>query len=136
MPTLTATRLRSLETAARQAAKASYSPYSGFAVGAALLTGSGKIFSGTNVENASFGLTQCAERTALCTAVAAGERELLAVAIYTPTPDPVTPCGACRQVLNEFGPHARIICLCDGPDRLDLSLDSLLPGAFGPANLA
>ncbi|MDB6126340.1 MAG: cytidine deaminase, partial [Verrucomicrobia bacterium] len=97
---------RKLERAARAAAKGSYSPYSKFRVGAALLAGSGKIYTGANVENASYGLCNCAERTALFTAVAAGERHVEAVAVYTPTTTPTPPCGACRQVLNEFGPSA------------------------------
>ena len=80
--------VRRLEKAARAAAKAAYAPYSNFRVGAAVLGGSGRIFSGCNVENASYGLCQCAERTALFTAIASGERSVRAVAIYTPTADP------------------------------------------------
>jgi len=124
-----------LEKLARAAAKASYSPYSQFAVGAAVLAGSGKTYAGTNVENASFGLCNCAERTAIFSAVAAGERKIKCVVVYTPTPNVTTPCGACRQVINEFGPSARVISVCDSKDRLDLSLETLLPGAFGPGNL-
>ena len=126
---------RKLERAARQAAKNSYSPYSKFPVGAALLAGSGKIYTGTNVENASYGLCNCAERTALFTAVAAGERHIEAVAVYTPTTTATPPCGACRQVINEFGPSALIICVCKGDDRLEFPLSQLLPAAFGPNNL-
>ncbi|MEO7413240.1 MAG: cytidine deaminase [Opitutaceae bacterium] len=126
---------RRLEKAARTAAKASYSPYSKFRVGAAILTVSGKIFSGCNVENASYGLCNCAERTAVFTAVAAGERRIMAVAIYTPTKLPTSPCGACRQVINEFGPQAVIISICDGAQRQERTLDALLPESFGPNNL-
>ena len=97
---------RKLEKAARTAAKASYSPYSKFRVGAAILTGSGKVYTGANIENASYGLCNCAERTAIFTAAAAGERTVKAVAVYTPTRTATTPCGACRQVINEFGPTA------------------------------
>jgi cytidine deaminase len=80
-----------------------YSPYSSFPVGAALLCTSGEIYTGTNVENRSFGLTNCAERSALFTAVSAGEREFSALAVVAPLSDvPVPPCGACRQVLSEF----------------------------------
>lgn len=125
-----------LERLARRAAKASYSPYSRFSVGAAILTGSGKIYGGTNVENASYGLCNCAERTAIFTAAAAGERKITCVVVYTPTPSATPPCGACRQVINEFGPQARVISLCDSDDRIDTTLDALLPGAFGPGNLA
>lgn len=127
--------LRRLEKAARIAAKGSYSPYSKFRVGAAILTGSGKMFTGANVENASYGLCNCAERTAIFAAAAAGERVLRAVAVYTPTKTATTPCGACRQVINEFGPTARIVSVCNGTGRIDTTLDQLLPSAFGPKNL-
>ncbi len=135
MPRPTPTIVRRLEKAARQAAKASYSPYSKFRVGAAILTGSGKVFTGTNVENASYGLCNCAERTAIFSAVAAGERTVRAVAVYTPTRTATSPCGACRQVINEFGPEALVISVCDGKGRIETTLDQLLPDAFGPKNL-
>lgn len=124
-----------LVKSARAAARKAYAPYSKFRVGAAVLAGSGKIFSGANVENASFGLCNCAERTAVFTALAAGEREIKAVAIYTPTAAPTSPCGACRQVINEFGPTAVIVSTCDTEARLETTLDALLPFAFGPAQL-
>ncbi|MBC7365678.1 MAG: cytidine deaminase [Undibacterium sp.] len=126
---------RRLEKAARAAAKKSYSPYSKFPVGAAILCGSGKIYTGCNVENASYGLCNCAERTAIFTAAAAGERTIKAVAVYTPTAAPTSPCGACRQVINEFGPTALVISVCDSAARIETTLDQLLPHAFGPANL-
>jgi len=125
-----------LQKAARAVAKKSYSPYSNFPVGAAVLAGSGKIFTGTNIENASYGLCNCAERTAIFSAVAAGERKLRCVVVYTPTETATTPCGACRQVINEFGPEARVISICDSADQIETSLSALLPGAFGPENLA
>ena len=87
---------------AKEASKNSYSPFSRFAVGAAVMTTNGKIYQGCNVENSSFGLTNCAERTAIFKAVSEGEREILAVAIYSPNSDSCYPCGACRQVLYEF----------------------------------
>jgi cytidine deaminase len=132
---LSPSQIRRLAAAARRAARSSYAPYSEFRVGAAVLTASGKIFSGCNVENASSGLTICAERTAVFTAVAAGQRRLVAVAVYTPTPRPTAPCGACRQVIHEFGPTATVLCGCDSPDRIEISLDQLLPKAFGPKDL-
>lgn len=93
----------SLHGAARRAAEASYSPYSKFRVGAALLCEDGRVFTGTNVENRSFGLTICAERSAIVAAVSAGYRHFEALAIATPdSPAPVGPCGACRQVISEF----------------------------------
>jgi cytidine deaminase len=132
---LSPSQIRRLAAAARRAARSSYAPYSEFRVGAAVLTASGKIFSGCNVENASSGLTICAERTAVFTAVAAGQRRLVAVAVYTPTPRPTAPCGACRQVIHEFGPTATVLCVCDSSDRIEISLDQLLPKAFGPKDL-
>jgi cytidine deaminase len=124
-----------LEKAARAAAKASYSPYSKFRVGAAILTGSGKIYTGTNVENASYGLCNCAERTAIFSAVAAGEKTVKAVAVYTPTKFAHAPCGSCRQVINEFGPTALIISVCNSADRHEGALSRLLPDAFGLRHL-
>ena len=125
-----------LEVAARAAAALAYAPYSKFRVGAAVLMESGKIYRGANVENASYGLGCCAERTALFTALAAGERKLQAVAVYTPTAAPTSPCGACRQVLSEFGPDALVISVCDSTRRQENSLAVLLPEPFGPRNLA
>ena len=126
-----------LVTAARAAAERAYCPYSRFPVGAAVLTGTGEICAGCNVENASYGLTICAERNAIFQAVAQGRGPLsiVAVVVYTPTATPTAPCGACRQVINEFGPDARVISVCDGPVSLESSLGILLPNAFGPGNL-
>lgn len=128
--------IRRLELAARKAADSAYAPYSNFKVGAAVLGGSGKIYRGCNVENASYGLCNCAERTAIFSAVAAGERTLKAVLVYTPTPTPTMPCGACRQVINEFGPQAVVISLCNSSQRRTRLLPDLLGDAFGPGNLA
>ena len=132
---LTPATLRRLEKAARAAAKASYSPYSKFRVGTAVLAGSGKIYSGCNVENASYGLCNCAERTAIFTAATAGERKIRAVVVYTPTPTPTMPCGACRQVINEFGAQATVISICNSAKRIETTLPALLSEAFGPENL-
>ena len=101
-----------------------------------MLTASGRVFGGCNVENASYGLGNCAERTAIFNAVSAGQRALRCVVVYTPTPKATAPCGACRQVIHEFGPGTRIVSICDSKDRLDTTLDALLPAAFGPADLA
>jgi cytidine deaminase len=126
-----------LVAAAREAAARAYCPYSRFNVGAAVLTSAGEIFSGCNVENASYGLTICAERNAVFQAVSRGRGPLSirAVVVYTPTAEPTAPCGACRQVINEFGPNALVVSTCSGPDSLESSLEQLLPKAFGPGNL-
>src|SRR3954451_9055809 len=128
-----------LLTAAKQAAGRAYCPYSRFRVGAAVLTDRGEIFAGCNVENASYGLTICAERNAVFQAVSATNAEspsrLRAVLVYTPTPTPTAPCGACRQVINEFSEDCEVVCVCDGSEEIHASLGSLLPDAFGPRNL-
>lgn len=125
-----------LEAAARKVAANAYVPYSRFAVGAAILTAEGEMFTGCNVENAAYGLTNCAERTAVFSARAASKtQEIVAVCIYTPTDTPTPPCGSCRQVLNEFGPGMRVRMICNGPEVVERTLDQLLPGAFGPKNL-
>jgi cytidine deaminase len=125
-------RLRELATAASRRA---YCPYSDFRVGAALICRSEMTFAGCNVENASYGLTNCAERTAIFNMVAAGETSFDTIVIYTPTPEPTAPCGACRQVLNEFNPDAEVISFCDGPKILRSTVKELLPAAFGPKSL-
>ena len=121
--------------AARECSERAYSPYSNFAVGAAALTTTGEVIAACNVENASYGLTICAERSAIFSMVATGHSELQGLVIYTPTERPTSPCGACRQVINEFGPDARIVCVCDGTERIDMTLDKLFPEGFGPRNL-
>jgi cytidine deaminase len=121
--------------AAKQSAAGAYAPYSRFRVGACVRAGSGKLYGGCNVENASYGLCNCAERTAIFSAVAAGESAITAVVVYTPTPTPTMPCGACRQVINEFGPDALVISACGGKDQIETTLSALLPGAFGPDSL-
>lgn len=136
MPKITDASLRRLERAARAAEARSYAPYSRFRVGAAVLGDSGRIFSGCNVENASYGLCNCAERGAIFAAVAAGERAVRAVVVYTPTRLPTAPCGACRQVIHEFGPDCVVIGICDSKSRIDTRLSALLPAAFGPGDLA
>lgn len=127
--------LSELTRRARAASAAAYCPYSKFPVGAAVLTDDGQMFDGCNVENASFGLTICAERNAIFQMVARGRRNIVAVVVCTPTPSPTAPCGACRQVINEFGPGALVVRVCDGPDVDTNALPELLPGAFGPGNL-
>lgn len=119
-----------LAGAARRASGNAHCPYSRFPVGAAVLTRDGAIAAGCNVENASYGLTVCAERNAVFRAIADGARAIDAVVIYAPGATPVTPCGACRQVIAEFGADARIRCICDGTTTLEYRLSELLPQAF------
>lgn len=128
--------LERLILAAKDASRRAYCPYSKFPVGAAVLTEGDAIFAACNVENASYGLTICAERNAIFQAAARGMRQIQTVVVYTPTSRPTSPCGACRQVINEFGPHADVIGVCDGPDILRQTLSDLLPQAFGPRSLA
>ncbi|MBO8165915.1 MAG: cytidine deaminase [Thermotogae bacterium] len=113
---------------ALEARKNSYSPYSNFAVGAALLTEDGEIFLGANVENASLGLTICAERSAIFSAVSYGKRKFKAIAIAGSQESPTPPCGACRQVMTEFGEFA--VILVGQNEILETSVSELLPLQF------
>lgn len=131
------------ETLARQALearKASYCPYSGFAVGAALLCGDGTVYTGCNIENAGYTATSCAERTAFFRAVSEGRRDFLAIAVAggkagEPPADFCPPCGVCRQVMAEFcGPDFEIV-LTNGKELKKMTFGELLPQPFGPGNL-
>lgn len=124
-----------LKQAAVEAVQYAWCPYSNFPVGAAVLTNDGQIFAGCNVENASHGLTICAERNAIGQAVSAGCREFTTLLIYTMTKKPTAPCGACRQVVTEFAPDIEVISVCDGPEDIRVSMRDLLPLSFGPHNL-
>ena len=121
--------LERLIVAAREARNHAYAPYSRFSVGSALLCENGKIFTGANVENISFGLTICAERVALGCAVAHGERSFRMLAVVADSVEPVSPCGACRQVLAEFAPDLQIISATLTGKRFDSVLGTLLPRA-------
>ncbi|MCS6799463.1 MAG: cytidine deaminase [Myxococcota bacterium] len=127
---------QALLAAARAARAHAHAPYSRFAVGAAVLAADGRIYAGCNVENASYGLSMCAERNALAAAIAAGARSLRAVAVIAPGPPVATPCGACRQVLAELAPRAAVLCASLDGRRLRTSVSSLLPRAFGRRSLA
>ena len=114
-----------------EASKNSYSPYSKFAVGACLITETGKIYSGCNFENSSFGLTICAERNAIGSAIADGERRIKAIAIYSPNQKHCYPCGACRQVLNEFKSESALDVITEGDNELEVApISFLLPEGF------
>lgn len=119
---------------AREAMKRSYSPYSNFSVGAALLCADGRVYQGCNIENAAFSMTNCAERTAVFKAVSEGAMEFTAIAIAAGKSAP-WPCGACRQVLNEFAPDIRVLITWDGCEKDEMNLRQLLPGGFGPKDL-
>lgn len=132
MTTSTELDWRTLLRAAARARQAAYAPYSRYQVGAAVLTPSGRIFAGCNVENVSFGLTLCAERNAVAQMVAAGERTILAVAILTAGPEPGTPCGMCRQTLAEFCADLPVALAVDEDEapRVLTSLAELFPRPF------
>jgi len=124
-----------LVAAAEAVRQRAHAPYSSFKVGSAILDGDGAVHTGCNVENASYGLSVCAERHAVGAAVAAGSGELIAIAVVTDTTTPTTPCGACRQVLAEFGDLPVILANLNG-ERMVTSVARLLPEAFGPEVLA
>jgi len=125
---------RALLKLAEDAMERAYAPYSGYRVGACLLAKDGRAFIGFNVENASYSLSICAERGAMMHALIAGARDFEAVAVVAEK-SPPWPCGACRQMLNEFAPKIRVIVMQSGREPLALSLDKLLPHAFGPGSL-
>jgi len=122
---------RALYKLAEKAAERAYAPFSGYRVGAALLTEKGKVYTGVNVENSSYGATICAERTAAVKAISEGERVFTAIAIAAPgTGGPAWPCGICRQFLFEFGGSLRVITGADVGDLETATLDELLPSGF------
>ncbi|MDQ7798320.1 MAG: cytidine deaminase [Candidatus Edwardsbacteria bacterium] len=125
---------KSLIEAAKKVRQKAYAPYSGFKVGAALLGKSGRIYTGCNVENASYGLACCAERNAVFKALSEGEKDFLAIAIASSSNEPTAPCGACRQVLNEFAPDISVI-MPGKKGTVKTTLKKLLPFAFGPKSL-
>jgi cytidine deaminase len=129
-------KVEALLEAAREARENAYAPYSRFLVGAAVLTDDGEIFAGANVENASYPLSVCAERSAVQRAVSEGARRLVAVAVVGSSPDgPTWPCGGCRQVLHEFALDLLVVSEAPGGMRHERELTELLPDAFGPENL-
>ncbi len=123
-----------LIAAARSARERAVVPYSNFPVGAAVLCADGRVFEGCNIENASYGLTMCAERVALFSAVAAGCRQIEVIALVGPGAEPLSPCGACRQVMLELAPDAEVIMAGDDTHR-SRSVRELMPEAFGAGEL-
>ena len=129
-------RFGPLVEAARKARAHAYSPYSGVKIGAAVLTSDGSVFTGANIENASYGLACCAERTAIFKAVSEGKRKIVAIAVVGESEDFTRPCGACRQVMVEFNPRMKVLRRgIDGFAEEDTAAE-LLPAHFGPARLA
>lgn len=126
--------LAALIRAARAAQRAAHAPYSGFHVGAALEAADGRVFVGCNVENASYGLAVCAERTAVATAITQGARRFRRIIVVTDTDPPASPCGACRQVLSEFAPSVEVIAVGPSSERRWL-LDELLPDSFSKGSI-
>ena len=119
---------------AKRVREFAYCPYSKFAVGAAVLGASGEIYGGCNIENASFSVTNCAERTAIFKAISSGEEDILAIAVVAEGVNPVPPCGACRQVIAEFNiPHILMANLAD--EVKEMTLEELLPGAFSAEDI-
>lgn len=126
--------LQKLIQAAIEMRKQSYSPYSNFAVGAAVLSNDGYIYGGCNIENASYGLTNCAERTAIFNAVSNGKRNISAIAVVADTDRPCSPCGACRQVIGEFKIPCIIMANLKGEYKM-VTLEELLPFSFSNTDL-
>ena len=124
---MSVTQYNELITAASAARSLAYAPYSGFQVGAALVTKAGKIYTGCNIENVSLGLTICAERSAIAAAVAEGNKDFVAVAVVTAGKKPAIPCGACRQVLAEFNPSIKILAATIDGKVQEFNLAELLP---------
>ena len=126
---------KKLISEAEKARKMAYTPYSKFKVGAAVLSVDGKIFTGCNIENASFGLTVCAERVAIFKAISEGSTKFEAIAIIGDTDKPCSPCGACRQVISEFGEDIPLIMANLKGDIKIKKIGELLPEAFGKKDL-
>ncbi|MGD0673971.1 MAG: cytidine deaminase [Polyangiaceae bacterium] len=130
-----ASEVQRLVDAARAARKNAYAPYSGYRVGASVLTAGGGLYAGSNVENATYGATLCAERSAIAAMIAVGERHPIACAVVASGPRPAAPCGICRQVLAEFAIGMPLFLIAEDEDgkvvrRTRLSLRTLLPHAF------
>ncbi|HNW91551.1 MAG TPA: cytidine deaminase [bacterium] len=133
--TISKAQAKKLIAAAAKARKNAYAPYSKFKVGAAVLSKKGKVFGGCNVENASYGLTCCAERTAIFKAVSEGHNQLTAIAIVFDDKALGSPCGACRQVIREFGIGMQVVLANLKGGYKIMTIDELLPLSFGPESL-
>jgi cytidine deaminase len=128
--------IQTLLDQAIEARKKAYTPYSNFQVGAAVLTKGKQVFLGCNIENASYGLTNCAERTAIFKAVSEGEKEIEAIVVVGDTEGPIAPCGACRQVMVEFfDKDTKVILANLNGSKVETTIDELLPGSFSSKDL-
>jgi cytidine deaminase len=134
MPAKPSFSTEELLNAAHNVRAHAYTPYSGFQVGAAIDVGDGVLFAAANVENASYGLSTCAERGAISAAVSAGYKQIIAIAIAGPPGVATAPCGACRQIIAEFGRDVRVI-YTDASGPQTTTIDALLPHSFGSASL-
>ncbi|HCP46039.1 MAG TPA: cytidine deaminase [Deltaproteobacteria bacterium] len=128
--------MNDLLDAAIEARGRSHAPYSKFLVGAAVRGATGRIYTGSNVESSSYGLTICAERLAICTALHQGETELVEIAVVADTQGAPGPCGACRQFMYDFAPKATVLMADLHGDTRTVSVEDLIPFAFGPGDLA
>ncbi|MDV3243984.1 MAG: cytidine deaminase [Nitrososphaerales archaeon] len=129
-------RLSELVMEARRAREKAYSPYSHVKIGAAVLTSKGRVFTGCNIENASYGISCCAERTAIFKAVSEGHLDLVAIAIVGKSVEFTKPCGACRQVMVEYNPRMKVLQRSLDGFTADTTADALLPAAFSPSELS
>jgi len=125
----------SLLDAAKKARAQSHAPFSQFHVGAAVRTRSGKVFTGSNVESSSYGLTLCAERLAICSAVHEGDTDIIEIAVVADTAGPPGPCGACRQFMYDFAPEATVYMENLAGKVREAGVSELIPWAFGPSDL-
>jgi cytidine deaminase len=130
------TKFATLVKAARKARTNAYSPYSGVKIGAAVITSKGKVFTGCNIENSSYGLSCCAERTAIFKAVSEGSRDIVAIAIVGKSEDFTSPCGACRQVMVEYNPKMKVLRRGTNGFSVDTTAGLLLPSHFNPRELS
>jgi len=121
--------------AALEVQKNAYVPYSDFPLGAAVLTEKGEIYTGANIENASFGLTNCAERSAIFNAVSHGQKDIKALLLVSSTEKPVTPCGACRQVIKEFADDIEVVMMTNKGKEITMTSSEMLPGAFAEEDM-
>ena len=128
-------RLGALVEAARSARRNAYSPYSRVKIGSAVLSSRGKIYSGCNIENSSYGLACCAERTAIFKAISEGDRDLVAIAVVGKSEEFTSPCGACRQVMVEFNPRMKVLRRGTDGFTEDTTAEKLLPSHFSPEEL-